>query len=65
MAVLVLDEMQVLDQQVAPARPVAEQRLHLVQRLRIDLAALGRAARPLAAAPSCPLRAAGRILDIH
>ena len=32
MAVAVLDEMQMLDQQIAPARPVAEQRAHLVER---------------------------------
>ena len=44
-AVLVLDQMQVLDQQVALARAVAEQRRDLVERLRIDLPALGRAAR--------------------
>ena len=46
MAVFVLDEMQMLDQQVAPARPVAEQRAHFVERRRIDLAALRRLARP-------------------
>ena len=44
-AVVVLDEMQMLDQQVAPARPVVEQRAHLVERLKVDLAALRRAAR--------------------
>jgi hypothetical protein len=50
MAVVVLDQMQMLDQQIAPARPVAEQRAHLVERRRIDLAALrrlrGRRLRP-------------------
>ena len=50
MAVAVLDQVQVLDQQVAPARPVAEQRAHLVERLRLDLAALRRARRLAAAA---------------
>ena len=45
MAVMVLDQMQMLDQQIAPARPVGEQRLHLVERLRIDLPALRRARR--------------------
>ncbi len=33
-AVLVLNQMQMLDQQVAAARPVAQQRLDLVQRAR-------------------------------
>ena len=50
MAVAVLDQVQMLDQQVAPARAIAEQRAHLVERLRIDLAALGRARRLAAAA---------------
>ena len=36
--------MQMLDQQIAPARALAEQRAHFVERLRIDLPALGRAA---------------------
>jgi hypothetical protein len=45
MAVAILDEMQVLDQQVAPARRVAEQDAHFVSRYRIDLAALRGAAR--------------------
>jgi hypothetical protein len=38
--VAVLDEVEVLDQEIAPARPVGQERLHLVERLRIDLAAL-------------------------
>jgi hypothetical protein len=42
MAVTVLDEMKVLDQQVAPARPVAKQRVDVGNRRRIDLAALRR-----------------------
>src|SRR3546814_13215641 len=41
MPVAVLDEVQVLDQQVRPSRPVAEQRLHLSQRVAIELPALG------------------------
>ncbi len=49
MAVMVLDQMQMLDQQVAPARAVGEQRAHFVERLRVDLAAFGRARRPAAA----------------
>jgi hypothetical protein len=39
--VTVLDEMEMLDQEIAPARPRVEKRSHLRQRLRIDLAALG------------------------
>ena len=34
MTVLVLDEMQMLDQQIAPSRPIGEQRLHVLERLR-------------------------------
>ena len=45
MAVAVLDQMQMLDQQIAPARSVAEQRAHLVERRRIDLAAFRRLRR--------------------
>src|SRR5918911_1455633 len=37
--------MQVLDQKVAPARCVAEERLHFVERLSVHLPALRRAAR--------------------
>ena len=48
-AVVVLDQMQVFDQQIAPARPVGEQRTHFIERLRIDLAALGGARRAAAA----------------
>jgi hypothetical protein len=46
MAVFVLDEMQMLDQEVAPARPIAKQRAHFRKRLRLDLPAFRRAARP-------------------
>ena len=49
--VMILDQMQVLDQQVAPARPVGEQPAHLLERLQIDLATLGGARRPAAAGP--------------
>ncbi len=45
-AELVLDEMQELDQQIAPARLVAQQRLDLGERIGLDLAA----AREIAAA---------------
>ena len=46
LVIFVLDQMQVLDQEIAPARPVAEQGLDLVRRGRIDLAALGCCLRP-------------------
>ena len=62
-AVGVLNEMQMLDQQIAPARLVAEQRADFLERLRIDLPAFRRAARP-----AVWLRAAGawgRRLNIH
>ena len=62
MAVMVLDQMQMLDQQIAPARPVGEQRLHLVERRGIDLAAFGRARRPAAARSRGPARVA--VLDL-
>ena len=39
-SVRILDPVQELDQEVAPARRVAEQRAHFGQRLRIDLAPL-------------------------
>ena len=45
-AVAVLDQVQVLDQQIALARPVAEQRAYLVERLLLDLAPLGMAPVP-------------------
>ena len=37
---MVLQQMQMLDQQIALARAVAEQRLHLGERVRLDLPAL-------------------------
>src|SRR5437667_12691922 len=46
--VLVLDEMQMLDQEITPPWPVAEQKLNLVCGGRIDLSALGRRLGPLA-----------------
>ncbi len=39
-AVVVLDAVQVLDQKIATARRVPEQRAHFLERLRIDRAAL-------------------------
>ena len=47
--IFVLDEMQMLDQEVAPPRPVTEQQLDLVRRSGIDLASLGSRLGPLAA----------------
>ena len=40
LAILVLDQVQVLDQEIAAPRPVAEQKLDLVGGGRVDLAAL-------------------------
>jgi hypothetical protein len=40
--------MKVLDEKITPALALAKQRAHLFQCLRIDLAALERAARPSA-----------------
>ena len=42
LVIVVLDQMQMLDQEIAPPRPVAEQKFDLVRGRRIDLAALGR-----------------------
>ena len=52
MAVAVLNQMQMLDQEIAPALAVAEQRAHLLERPRIDLAAFGRRAAGCAAQSS-------------
>ena len=49
MPVAVLDQMQMLDQEIAPALARAEQRANLGERGRVDLPALGRAARAAAA----------------
>ena len=54
MTVMILDEMQMLDQEIAPPRPVGQQRQHLLERLRVDLPALRRARRPAPA--SAPAR---------
>jgi hypothetical protein len=48
--------MQMLDQQIAPAFAVAEERAYLLARLRIDLTALWRAWRPTP--PASPAAAA-------
>jgi hypothetical protein len=49
---LVLDEMEMLDQKIAAARPVGQERLNFIKRLGVDLAALRGRRRPAAAAPS-------------
>ncbi len=48
----VLDQMQVLDEEIRPPRPVAEQRAHLGSRRVIEVAALG--SRASLAAPRLP-----------
>src|SRR5207245_9737516 len=48
MAVAILNEVQMLDQKIAPALAIAQQRSHLRQRLRLDLTAFGRLARAVA-----------------
>jgi hypothetical protein len=49
---MILNQMKVLDEQIAATRPVDQQRLDVGQRLRIDLPALRGARRPAAAAPA-------------
>ena len=49
-AVVVLDEVQMLDQQIAPAIALVQQRPDLRERRRVDLPALGSTRR---AAPAC------------
>src|SRR5215831_15558215 len=51
-AVAVLDQMEVLDQEIATARPVGQQCAHLVERSRVDLPAFRRLAWPVAPAQS-------------
>src|SRR6266498_3051559 len=41
MAVAVLDQMQMLDQEIAPAWTLLQQRAHFLERARIDLAPFG------------------------
>ena len=53
MAVVVLNEMQMFDQQIAATRAVGQQRLHIGQSRRINLAPLRRTIR-LAAAIAAP-----------
>jgi hypothetical protein len=46
MAVAVLNKMQMLDEEIAATLAIAKERTYLLERLRIDLAALWRARRP-------------------
>jgi hypothetical protein len=70
-AVMILDQMQMFDQQIAAARSVDQQRLDISERGRIDLAALRRARRFAAAgavslAVTFAIAAGGRrIVHIH
>jgi hypothetical protein len=56
MTISVLNQMQMLDEQIAPSLAVAKQRAHLVKRAGIDLAALGRARGPAPAATGFRIR---------
>jgi hypothetical protein len=50
MAAAVLDQVQVLDQEIASARALAQERAHLRKRPRVDLTAFRGAPRPPATA---------------
>jgi hypothetical protein len=58
---VILDQVQMFDQQVAPARPVRQQRANFFESLCIDLAALWRA-RWTAAAAALSRRGTGGAL---
>jgi hypothetical protein len=64
-AVFVLDQMQMLDQQITLPRPLAKQRSDFSSRGRIDLTALGGAARLAAARRRAVSIRRQRILNIH
>jgi GAF domain-containing protein len=51
-SVAVLDQVQMFDQEIAPALAVAQQRAHLRERLRLDLASFRRLARAVAPSQS-------------
>ena len=63
---MILDKVQMLNEQIAPARLVDEQRLDFAQGLRVDLPAFGGASR---LAPAAPTRAVAavywRVVDVH
>jgi hypothetical protein len=66
---MILEEMQMFDQEIAPARPVGQQSLHLLKSGQVDLPAFRRARRFTAAGTLAPAlaRTAGfrRIVHIH
>jgi hypothetical protein len=63
-AIVILNKVEMLDQQVAAARPVGQQRADFFKRIRVDLAAFGGAIWLPSAAGSMR---SGRLfcLDIH
>src|SRR4029077_1692447 len=62
-SVLILNEVQMLDQEIAPARPFGQERTHFYQRLRIDLTALWRARRATPASPPGAWSFGGQLLS--
>ena len=50
MTVAILDQVQMLDQQIAPTLALAKERTYFLKRARLDLAALWRARAPASAA---------------
>ena len=64
-AVAVLDQMQMLDEEIAPALALAEQRAHFIERPRIDLTALRRARRPAAAGSTVAIGRQSRRMLVH
>ncbi len=60
-AVLVLDQVQVLDQEIAPALAIAQQRAHLRERSRLDLAAFRRLAGAVAPSRTGALLVGARV----
>src|SRR5262245_33845487 len=64
--IVILDEMKMLDQEIAASRPVSKQRAHLRKRLWINLAALWRAWRTAAATARGDLSRLGPLCsDVH
>src|SRR5262245_19492447 len=63
-AVLILNEMQMLNQKIAAAWPVRQKGTNFVERLRVDLPAFGCARCTAAAAGFCGTRTR-RILNVH
>ena len=64
--IFVLDQVQVLDQEIAPPRPVTEKKLDLVGGGGVDLAALGGGLGPLPSRPGMFERSdLVHVMDIH